>query len=99
MKLGDKIKLHIERKKTFSDDVDITDGIFTIIEVNYGMPHCFSDNLWSQGFNSVKYGVEEKGRPDIVLQGSVYVPAPTFLDDDKMDGLNYDNKKVSWEIL
>ncbi len=100
MNLGDKIKLHIERKSTFGKDKpDITDGEFTVIGVDRGLPHCFNDDLWSQGFNSFKYGEHQDGRPDIVLLGSVYVPTPAQLDEIVMEGLHYDNKIVSWEIV
>lgn len=100
MKLGDKIKLHIERQPMFADGKpDITDGVFTVIGISYGLPHCFSTDSWSQGFNSFEYGQEEADRPDIVRKGSVYVISPDQLDLQKMDELHYDKKVVSWEIL
>lgn len=99
MRLNDKIKLHIEKKKTFSDELDIVDGEFVIIGVSYGLPHCFNSNSWSQGFNSFQYGEIQEGRPDIVLLGSVYVPTPEFLDEDVVENMVYDNKTVSWEII
>lgn len=100
MKLGDKIKLHFERKPMFTDSKpDIVDGEFTIIGVKYGVAHCFGDDSWSQGYNSFVYGEVQDDRPDIVLLGSVYVPDPSYLDEAVIKDLHYDNKTVSWELL
>lgn len=98
MNLGDKIKLHIEIKQTFSDKPNIVDGDFTIIGVKKGLSHCFGDDMHSQGFNSFEYGEEQDGRPDIVLKGSVYVALPSQLDEMVVKDLHYDNKVVSWEV-
>jgi hypothetical protein len=100
MNLGDRIKLHIERKPTFaSGKPDITDGEFIVIGVDRGLPHCFSDTCWSKGFNSFEYGEHQEGRPDIVLIGSVYVPTPSYLDKQIVEDMHFDNKVVSWEVL
>ena len=99
MNLGDKVKLHIKRKQTFSDEVDVTDGEFIIIGIGKGLPHCFGDSSWSQGFNHFDYGEEVDGRPDIVQKGSIYVPNPNYLDEAVVKNLHYNYIVVSWEIL
>lgn len=99
MKLGDKIKLHYERKATFSDKLEVVDGVFTIISVSYELPHCFGNKSWSPGFNSFEYGEEQAGRPDVVRLGSIYVPSHEYLDKQSMNKMTYNNKTVSWEIL
>ena len=99
MKLGDKIKLHYEKKGLFKDsEPEIVDGEFTIISVSYGLPHCFSEDS-SNGFNSFDYAEPQEGRPDIVRLGSIYVPTPEYLDKQVVKDLNYDKKMISWEIL
>lgn len=100
MKLGDIIKLDIERKP-LSDNVEpvrIT-GEFIVLGISLGLSHCFNDDLWSPGFNSFEYGERQKGRPDTVRLGSVYVPKPANLDQTVMKDLVCDNKKVSWEVV
>lgn len=99
MKLGDKIRLHIEREKLFDDKPDVTDGVFTVIGVKYGLPHCFNDDSWSGGFNSFEYAEDVDGRPDIVLRGSIYVPTPDYLDKDSVENMVCDRKTVSWELI
>ena len=100
MRLGDKIKLHYERKPMFSTDKpDVVDGVFTIIGVSNGLPHCFSESSWSPGFNSFEYGEEKEGRPDVVRLGSVFVPTPDYLDKSVVENLVYDKKTITWEIL
>lgn len=99
MNLGDRIKLHIERKPTFGNKPDIEDGEFIVIGVDRGLPHCFNTDSWSQGFNCFKYGEHQEGRPDVVYLGSVYVPNPSYLDKSVVEDLHYDNKTVSWEII
>ena len=99
MKLGDKIRLHYEKRKTFSDDMEVVDGEFTITGVSYGLPHCFNKDLWSPGYNHFDYGEEQEGRPDIVQLGSIYVPTPDYLDKQTVKNLHYDKKTVRWEVL
>jgi hypothetical protein len=100
VKLGDRIKLHYEREQMFGDGKPkIVDGEFTIIGVSYGLPHCFSEDLWSPGFNHFDYGEHQDEQPDIVLRGSIYVPTPDYLDKTVVDDLHYDKKAVSWEVL
>jgi hypothetical protein len=100
MKLGDKIKLHIERSPTFSDGkTDITDGEFVVIGISYKRAHCFGDDMWSHGLNSFEYGKKEEGRPDIVREGAIYVPTPDFLDMNEVSDLHHDKKVVSWKVL
>ena len=100
MKLGDKIKLHWERKGMFSDsEPEIVDGEFIVIGVSRGMPHCYGRDSWSQGFNSFEYAEVDPERPDLVRRGRVYVPDASYLDKKIMSDLNYDKKTVSWEII
>ena len=100
MKLGDKIKLHWEKKGMFSDsEPTIVDGEFIVIGVSRGMPHCFGKNSWSQGFNSFEYAEVDPERPDLVRRGSVYVPDASYLDKKTISDLTCYNKTVSWEII
>ena len=99
MKLGDKIKLHIEKEKTFGGEPEIIDGEFTVIELGSSLPHCFSKDCWSGGFTHFAYGKYEEGKPDIVLQGSIYLPSTEMLDKEVMEKLHWDKKTVSWEII
>lgn len=99
MKLGDKIRLHIERTPTFGGEPEVTDGVFTVIQVSRGLSHCFGKHMYSEGFNSFDYGEEQEGRPDIVRLGSIYVPLHSMLDEPIMKDLHHDKKKVSWEII
>jgi len=100
MKLGDRIRLHIEKEPMFSDrKPEIIDGEFVIIALGSSLPHCFNTGSWSTGFSHFEYGEQQDGRPDIVRIGSVYVPTPDFLDRSNVENLYYDKKIVSWEIL
>ena len=100
MRLGDRIKLHFEKKPMFEDgEPTIVDGEFIVIGISYELPHCFNDSLWSHGFNSFEYGERQDDRPDIVRMGSIYVPTPEYLDKTAVDDLHYDKKIVSWEVL
>ena len=88
MKLGDKIKLHWEKKGMFSDsEPEIVDGEFIVIGVSYGMPHYFGKDYWSQGFNSFEYAEVDPEQPDPVKRGSVYVPDASYLDKKAMSEL------------
>lgn len=100
MKLGDRIKLHWEKKGMFSDsEPEIVDGEFIVIGVSYGMPHCFGDDQWSSGFNSFEYAEADPKQPDLVRRGSVYVPDASYLDKKIVSDLAYDKKTVSWEVI
>ena len=100
MKLGDKIKLHFERKGMSSDSKpEIVDGEFIVIGIDYGMPHCFGDSCWSKGFNSFEYAEADPERPYPVGRGRVFVPDASYLDKKIMRDLTYDNKTVSWEVI
>ena len=100
MNIGDKIKLRWEKEGMFSDsEPQIVDGEFIVIEVSYGMPHCFGDSSWSRGFNSFDYAEIDPERPDPVRRGSVYVPDASYLDEKTMSDLTYDKKIVSWEVI
>lgn len=100
MKLGDKIKLHWEKKGMFSDsEPTIVDGEFIVIGVRYGMSHCFGKDYWSQGFNSFEYAEVDHEGTDLVKRGSIYVPDGSYLDKKIVIDLNYDKKTVSWEVI
>ena len=99
MKLGDRIRLHIERKRTFDEGKDVTDGEFIVSEISSSLPHCFAGDCWSGGFTHFSYASKEDGKPDIVLKGSIYMPSPSMLDEKVMKDLHYDKKIVSWEVL
>ena len=100
MKLGDKIKLHWEKKGMFSDsEPEIVDGEFIVIGVRYGMPHWFGNDNWSTGLNSFEYAETDPERPDLIKCGSVYVPDASYLDKKVVNDLVYDKKTVSWEVI
>ena len=100
MKLGDKIKLHWERKVVFSDsEQQIFDGEFIVIGVSYGMSYCFGDGSWTRGFNSFDYAEVDPERPDLVRRGSIYLPDASYLDKKIVSDLTYDKKIVSWEVI
>ena len=97
MKLGEQITLKINFTRSYGKIKDI-DGVYTVIGVSYGMPHCFNKDSWSPGFNSFEYGELQQGRPDIVKVGSIFVPDASYLDEPVVENMEYDNKIVSWRL-
>lgn len=100
MKLGDRIKLVVSSKKTFGTEFEEdVNGEYIVIAIDKQLPHCFGNDMYSNGFNHFEYGQTVEGRPAVVRKGSIYTATPELLDEVIMEEMVYDNKIVSWKVL